>query len=58
MNKKRGAGEGSVTQRKDGLWQGAVTIGRNKNGTQKRKYFYGRMASLLMHQQAQLLSNG
>jgi len=42
MSKKRGAGEGSVTQRKDGLWQGAVTIGRNANGTQKRKYFCGK----------------
>lgn len=42
MSKKRGAGEGSITKRKDGLWQGAVTIGRNKNGTQKRKYFYGK----------------
>lgn len=42
MSKKRGAGEGSITQRKDGMWQGAITIGRNKNGTQKRKYFYGK----------------
>ena len=42
MSKKRGSGEGSITQRKDGLWQGAVTIGRNANGTQKRKYFYGK----------------
>lgn len=42
MSKKRGAGEGSITQRKDGMWQGAVTVGRNKNGTQKRKYFYGK----------------
>jgi len=39
---RRGAGEGSITQRKDLLWQGSVTVGRNKNGTQKRKYFYGK----------------
>ena len=42
MSKKRGAGEGSILKRKDGLWQGSVTIGRNKNGTQKRKYFYAK----------------
>lgn len=42
MSKKRGAGEGSITQRKDGMWQGAITIGRNRNGTQKRKYYYGK----------------
>lgn len=42
MSKKRGAGEGSITQRKDGIWQAAITVGRNKNGTQKRKYFYGK----------------
>lgn len=42
MSKKRGAGEGSITQRNDGIWQGAITIGRNRNGTQKRKYYYGK----------------
>ncbi len=42
MSNKRGAGEGSILKRKDGLWQGSVTIGRNKNGTQKRKYFYAK----------------
>ena len=38
---KRGAGEGSISKRKDGKWQGAITIGRNDDGTQRRKYFYG-----------------
>lgn len=42
MGKKRGAGEGSITKRKDGTWQAAITIGRNPNGTQKRKYIYGK----------------
>ena len=42
MGKKRGAGEGSIIQRNDGLWMAAITVGRNKNGTQKRKYFYGK----------------
>ncbi len=47
MSKKRGAGEGSIVRRKDGLWQGAVTIGRNKNGTQKRKYFYAKTRNVV-----------
>ena len=42
MGKKRGCGEGSITKRKDGKWQAAVTIGRNPNGTQKRCYVYGK----------------
>ncbi|MBQ2670381.1 MAG: site-specific integrase [Clostridia bacterium] len=42
MSQKRGAGEGSICKRKDGTWQGAVTIGRDRSGTQKRKYFYGK----------------
>ena len=42
MSQKRGAGEGSICKRKDGTWQGAVTIGRDRSGKQKRKYFYGK----------------
>ena len=42
MAKKRGNNEGSITKRKDGRWQGAVTIGRNDDGSQKRKYIYGK----------------
>ncbi|ACL69123.1 tyrosine-type recombinase/integrase [Halothermothrix orenii] len=39
----RGAGEGTIVKRKDGLWQGAVTIGTDpQTGKQKRKYFYGK----------------
>jgi len=38
----RGNGEGTIFQRKDGKWQGAVTIGTDpQTGKQKRKYFYG-----------------
>ncbi len=39
---KRGNNEGSIVKRKDGRWQGAVTIGRNPDGTQKRQYVYGK----------------
>lgn len=37
MAKRRGHGEGSVTQRKDGLWQSYITL-----ENRKRKYFYGK----------------
>ncbi|WPX08230.1 tyrosine-type recombinase/integrase [Anaerocellum danielii] len=40
--KKRGNNEGSIYKRKDGLWCGQITIGRDENGRQKRQYFYGR----------------
>lgn len=39
---RRGKNEGSISKRKDGRWQGCVTIGRNPNGTQRRKYFYAK----------------
>src|SRR6056297_1774276 len=38
----RGNGEGTIFKRKNGKWQGAVTIGTDpQTGKQKRKYFYG-----------------
>jgi integrase len=40
--KKRGNNEGSIYKRKDGLWCGQITIGRDENGRQKRQYFYGK----------------
>ncbi len=40
MAKRRGNGEGSITKRKDGRWQAAVSIGVDENGKLKRKYFY------------------
>jgi integrase len=41
MAKRRGRGEGSITQRPDGRWQAAVDLGW-QNGRRVRKYFYGR----------------
>ncbi|MDP4153284.1 MAG: site-specific integrase [Bacillota bacterium] len=40
--KSRGNGEGNIRQKKDGRWEARVTIGRNENGSQKMKYFYGK----------------
>ncbi|MGI6308449.1 MAG: tyrosine-type recombinase/integrase [Dethiobacteria bacterium] len=43
MAKRRGSGEGSITKRKDGRWQGSVLVGYDlETGKPKRKYFYGR----------------
>jgi len=43
MAKRRGNGEGSITQRKDGRWQGCITIGMDpKTGKPKKQYFYGK----------------
>ncbi len=42
MGKRRGKGEGSIFQRKDGTWQGAVTTGYTENGKQNRRTVYGK----------------
>lgn len=39
---KRGNNEGNIIKRSDGRWQGSVTVGKNDNGTQKRKYVYAK----------------
>lgn len=41
-SKKRGAGEGCISQRKDGRWIAIVTLGKNPDGSQKRKILYGK----------------
>ena len=42
MTKKKGQNEGTISKRADGTWWGRITIGRNDNGTQKQKAFYGK----------------
>lgn len=43
MAKRRGNGEGSITKRKDGRWQGYVTVGYDPEKQQpKKQYFYGK----------------
>jgi integrase len=41
MSKRRGHGEGSIHQRKDGSWCAIVDLGW-VNGKRKRKYIYGK----------------
>lgn len=42
MSGKRGNGEGSIYKRKDGMWCGVVTNGRETDGKLKRVYYYGK----------------
>lgn len=42
---KRGNGEGSITKRSDGRWQGSVVVGRGADGKLMRKYLYGKTRS-------------
>lgn len=39
---KRGQGEGTISKRPDGTWWARITVGRDENGKQKRKAFYGK----------------
>lgn len=39
---KRGQGEGTISKREDGTWWARITIGKDKDGKQKRKAFYGK----------------
>ena len=38
---RRGRGEGSIFQRKDGLWAATLNLGYDSNGTRKRRTVYG-----------------
>lgn len=40
--KKRGNGEGSISQRPNGLWQGQVSLGKDDAGKTKRATIYGK----------------
>jgi len=39
--RRRGKGEGSITERSDGRWQVRVDLGRSVTGKRRRKYAYG-----------------
>lgn len=41
-NTRRGNNEGSIFQRKNGQWVGAITIGYNADGVQQKKTVYGK----------------
>lgn len=39
---RRGAGEGSIYKRRDGLWAGDVQTGVDENGKRSRRTVYGK----------------
>lgn len=41
MRKRRGRGEGSVFQRKDGTWCAVLTVGYDGEGRRRRRWIYG-----------------
>lgn len=45
MAKRRGKNEGSIRQRPDGRWEGALTIGVTEKGNPKRRSVYGKTRS-------------
>lgn len=57
MSKKRGHHEGGITKRKDGRWQGTVTIGKNDDGSQRRQYIYGKTRSEVAEKINKLINN-
>ncbi len=63
MAKRRGKNEGSIRQRPDGLWEGALTVGVTEKGNPKRRSVYAKTRAecakklnelLLKHQQGSL----
>ncbi len=42
MSKKRAHGEGSISRRKNGTWQAALSIGPGADGKPRRRTVYGR----------------
>ena len=51
---RRGKGEGSIRRRKDGRWEGSVTVGTTKNGNPKRRFVYGKTKREVAQKQAEL----
>lgn len=57
MPKRRGHGEGSIYQRKDGRWCATVTVGRDATGKLKRRYIYGATAKEVQEKKTRLLAD-
>lgn len=57
MAKKRGAGEGTISKRKDGRWAAAVTVGYGPDGQQKRKFYYGKTRQEVAEKLREALNN-
>lgn len=57
MARKRGNGEGTIYKRSDGRWSGQVTVGRNPNGSPKRRAVYGKSRKEVADKIAEILSD-
>lgn len=57
MARKRGNGEGTIYKRSDGKWAGQVTVGRNVNGSPKRRAVYGKSRKEVADKIAEILSD-
>jgi hypothetical protein len=58
MAKHRGHNEGSVYQRKDGLWCASVSVGRDATGKVKRRVLYGKTRKEVQDALIKLLADG
>jgi len=54
MRKRRGRGEGSIFQRKEGTWCGVLTVGYDGNGKRRRRWIYGDTKTQVQEQLARL----
>ncbi len=53
--RRRGNGEGTITRRKDGRWQGAIYV-RTTAGVRRREYVYGRERNEVIAKLTELLT--
>ena len=56
--KRRGRGEGGISQRKDGRWCGSVSVGHDAKGKRKRQWVYGKTKGEVQKKLRQLDKNG
>ncbi len=56
MAGRRGKGEGSIRQRKDGLWEASITIGKTVNGNSKRRSEYGKTRKEVARKLSEMLA--
>jgi integrase len=54
---RRGNNEGSITRRKDGLWQAAISLGYDDDQKLIRKYFYGKTRAAVAEKLNNALGN-
>lgn len=58
MARRRGRGEGSIFQRRDGSWCGTLGVGSDANGKRHRRYVYGLTKAVVLERLIQLRAAG